>query len=76
MLISNDTLENNEHKQEFLFYFVELIVSGFQHPEMKMPLKDQGALRTFFSNNLTNEGMKELLVHSFSDHLDADDLPR
>lgn len=29
-----------------------------------------------FSNNSTNEGMKELLLHAFSDHLDADDLPR
>ena len=29
-----------------------------------------------FSNNSTNDRMKELLLHAFSDHLDADDLPR
>ena len=27
-------------------------------------------------NNSTNDRMKELLLHAFSDHLDADDLPR
>ena len=29
-----------------------------------------------FSNNSTNDRMEELLLHAFSDHLDADDLPR
>ena len=29
-----------------------------------------------FANNSTNARIKELLLHAFSDHLDADDLPR
>ena len=29
-----------------------------------------------FSNNSTNENMKELLVHAFRPHLDVDDFPR
>ena len=29
-----------------------------------------------FSNNSTNDRMKESLLHAFSDHLYADDLPR
>ena len=28
-----------------------------------------------FANNSTNARIKELLLHAFSDHLDADDLP-
>ena len=42
----------------------------------KSALERSGRIKDIvFSNNSTNDRMKELLLHAFSDHLDADDLP-
>ena len=46
-------------------------------PRNENALERSGRVKdVIFANNSTNARIKELLLHAFSDHLDADDLPR
>ena len=46
-------------------------------PQNKNALERSGPVKDIiFANNSTNARIKEMLLHVFSDHLDADDLSR
>ena len=46
-------------------------------PRNENALERSGCVKDIiFSNDSMNERINELLLHAFSDHLDADDLPR
>ena len=46
-------------------------------PQNENALERSGHVKDIiFANNSTNARIKELLLHAFSDYLDADDLPR
>ena len=59
----------------FLLHFVDNLRVPTNRNESA--LERSGRIKDIvFSNNSTNDRMKKLLLHAFSDHLDADDLPR
>ena len=73
---SGSKLDNEEYDQKNFFLLRRIDNLRVPTPRNENALERSGHVKDIiFANNLTNARIKELLLHAFSDHLDANDLP-